>query len=226
MKTTNKDVPASKEAAAGAAIYSKFVLALYDIEVLMFEMPVIFKCPLRAVMNFYNENVTDLHLDVGVGTGYFLDRCSFPGPSPLIHLMDLNRNSLEKTAGRIRRYRPVTHQWNVLEPPLTLDLPVFRSISASNFLHCLPGNLLDKEIVFKNLRPFLAAGGVFFGTTVLGRGVDAGFLYRKMNALYNRSAIFHNSHDTLEDLETVLARNFQSYTVKIVGSIAFFRGVV
>jgi hypothetical protein len=57
-----------------------------------------------------------LHLDVGVGTGYFLDRCTFPVAAPEVHLMDLNPNCLEKTARRIRRYRPVTHRCNVLDP--------------------------------------------------------------------------------------------------------------
>lgn len=44
-KTNGINIPVSKEAAAGAAAYSKFVLSIYDIEVLMFEMRFIFKCP-------------------------------------------------------------------------------------------------------------------------------------------------------------------------------------
>lgn len=170
-RSDKSDIPVSTEAAAGAAIYSKFLLTLYDIEVLMFEMPFIFKCPLRKVMDLYNENVSEVHLDIGVGTGYFLDKCIFPVRNPSVHLMDLNTNSLEKTSERIRRYNPVVHQWNVLEP-LRKELPVFSSISASNFLHCLPGTMADKGTVFKNMKPYLCEGGIFFGTTVLGKGVE------------------------------------------------------
>lgn len=225
MHTSDKSgIPVTKEAAAGAAIYSKFLLALYDIEVLMFEMPVIFKCPLRKVMSLYNENISHSHLDVGVGTGYFLDKCKISAENPNIHLMDLNLNSLEKTSERIKRYNPVAHQWNVLEP-VTIDLSGFNSISASNFLHCLPGTMLDKEIVFKNLVPYLHDGGVFFGSTVLGKGIDAGLLYKKMNSIYNKSAIFCNLNDNMSDLETILDRNFRTYSIQLVGSIALFKGV-
>jgi len=100
-KSNTYSIPVSEEAAAGAAIYSKFLLALYDIEVLMFELPVIFKCPLKKLKDLYSELITSNHLDIGVGTGYFLDKCRFPEENPNIHLMDLNSNSLEKTAKRI-----------------------------------------------------------------------------------------------------------------------------
>ena len=59
----------SEEAAAGAAVYSNFLLSIYDLEVLMFELQYIFKCPLQKVMDFFNANVSGTHLDVGVGTG-------------------------------------------------------------------------------------------------------------------------------------------------------------
>ena len=127
----------SDEAAAGAAVYSNLLLSIYDIEVLMLELRYIFKCPLRRVMDFFNKNISGIHLDVGVGTGYFLHKCKFPVENPVIHLMDLNPNTLIKTAKRIKRYDPVAHQCNVLEP-IKANLPMFDSISAINFLHCLP----------------------------------------------------------------------------------------
>jgi len=213
----------SREVAAGAAVYSKFLLSIYDIEVLMFELPYIFKCPLGAVRDFFNRNISSIHLDVGVGTGYFLDKCKFPVENPTVHLMDLNPNTLEKTSNRIKRYEPVSYQCNVLEP-IQEELPLFDSVSAMNFLHCLPGTMLSKEIAIRNLVPFLNEDGVFFGITVLGEGVDAGFLYRKANAAYNKKAIFSNLHDNVSDLELILSRQFQDYSVNIVGSVAFFTG--
>jgi SAM-dependent methyltransferase len=212
-------VPA--EAAAGAAAYSPFVLAVYDLEVLGFELPFIFKCPSRRILDFYDEHVTDCHLDVGVGTGYFLDKCRFPVERPVVHLMDLSRNSLDKTAGRVRRYLPVVHHCNVLEP-IEGNLPRFGSIGAANFLHCLPGTMLDKEAVFRNLKPLLRPGGVLFGTTVLGQGVDVGPLYRLVNRAYNRAKIFSNLSDGAGELETILARNYARSSVSVVGSMAFF----
>jgi hypothetical protein len=215
--------PASNDAAAGAAAYSPFVLAIYDLEVLGFELPVIFKCSPRKILDLYDEHVSGAHLDVGVGTGYFLDRCRFPVANPVVHLMDLNTNSLRKAADRIRRYRPVMHHWNVLEP-IREELPLFDSIGAANFLHCLPGNMSSKEVVFRNLNPLLREGGVFFGSTVLGRGVNAGPLYRVANRMYNRASIFCNLEDSRDDLEKVLQRNFKRYALNVVGSMALFAG--
>ena len=213
----------SEEAAAGAAVYSNFLLSIYDLEVLMFELQYIFKCPLHKVMDFFNENVSGIHLDVGVGTGYFLDKCNFPVENPTIHLMDLNPNTLRKTSKRINRYEPVPHQCNVLEP-IQADLPLFDSISAINFLHCLPGTMLDKELAIKNLKPFLREGGVLFGITVLGQGVDVGTLYRIANSIYNKKSIFSNLNDNIPDLEAILKNNFKEYSVQTVGSAAFFSG--
>jgi len=223
QRSAGSTIPVTKEAAAGAAVYSKFLLSFYDIEVLLFELPVIFKCPLRKIMDFFNEHVSGRHLEVGVGSGYFLDKCNFPVEKPLVHLLDLNLNSLQKTSQRIRRYHPVAHHWNVLEP-LPEPMPLFNSIAACNFLHCLPGSMLSKERVFQNLKPFLNEGGVFFGVTVLGQGVDAGVFYRIANPLYNRWSVFCNLQDNITDLEQILAANFTKYSTHVVGSVAFFTG--
>lgn len=185
----NGNVPS--EAASGASVYSNLVLAIYDMEVLMFEVPYIFKCPLSKLRSFFNGNVSGVHLDVGVGTGYFLDKCTFPVERPTLHLMDLNPNTLKKASRRIRRYEPVGHQCNVLEP-IQADLPLFDSISMFNLLHCLPGSMLTKEAAIRNLNPFLRDGSVLFGVTVLGQGVDAGILYRRANSIYNKKSIFSN----------------------------------
>lgn len=213
----------SKEVEAGAAVYSNFVLAFYDVEVLMFEIPVIFKCPLCKIKDFFNAHITDKHLDVGVGTGYFLDKGKFPVQNPTIHLIDLNENSLQKTSRRIKRYNPISYLCDVLEP-INEKMPTFNSISAMNFLHCLPGTMLDKEAVISNLKPFLSNSGVFFGVTLLGENVNVGALYRYTNSIYNKKSIFSNLNDNRTDLETILKNNFREYSVEVKGSVALFYG--
>jgi hypothetical protein len=223
-RTVSSTAAISPEAAAGAAVYSRLVLAVYDLEVLKLELPVVFKCSAHEIVRLYDEHVSNRHLDVGVGTGYFLDRCRFPVARPEVHLLDLNPNCLEVTARRIARYAPISHLCNVLEP-IALRLPRFGSIAASNFLHCLPGTMLDKEVVFRNLTPFLRDDGVLFGVTVLGEGVDdIGALYRYVNRVYNRKAIFSNLKDNAADLERILRRHFSDVSVRVVGSLAFFTG--
>src|SRR6266496_5358882 len=134
-------------AVAGAAIYNRGILSVYDLGVLKLSNQWAWRCPSPLILDFYNEHISSNHLDVGVGTGYFLDKCRFPSADPRIALLDLNPNSLHVTAERLRRYRPSTHLANVLEP-LALDLPKFDSLALNYLLHCLPGNLQHKQIVF------------------------------------------------------------------------------
>ena len=113
-----------KQAGAGAAVYSKPVLMIYDLFVLGFSSSVAWRCPSRTLLAFYNQHVSGNHLDVGVGTGYFLDKCSFPTGTPNISLLDLNRNSLQVTAKRLDRYKPKSHVANVLKPDRLGNIPL------------------------------------------------------------------------------------------------------
>jgi hypothetical protein len=105
---------------AGAAVYSRNVLSIYDPFVLGFSSRFAWGSPAGKTVDFYNEHVTGRHLDVGVGTGYFLDNCTFPVSEPVIGLLDMNGNSLGATAERLKRYRPMTFTADVLQP-ITLD---------------------------------------------------------------------------------------------------------
>jgi len=203
MNSKNTNMSVSDEVAAGIATYTKFNLLFYDIIVMLFENHLVWKCPTRKIRNFYKSFISPKHLDVGVGTGYFLDNCGLPIENQIIHLMDLNNNSLEKTSKRIKRYSPVLHRWNILEP-IKIDLPQFDSICISNLLHCLPGNLKNKEIVFANLKPFMKKNSTLFGLTILGKNVKGGVLSKLFNGIYNKQGIFSNADDCLEDLENIL----------------------
>jgi len=217
------DMSSQDSAKAGAAIYSRPLLSVYDFGVIKLSNQFAWQCPSRLILDFYNENISANHLDVGVGTGYFLDKCRFPSSSPRIALLDLNPNSLGMTAERLRRYQPTTHLANILEP-LPLDEPKFDSIALNYLIHCLPGTMKSKAVVFDNLNPWLNPGGVVFGTTILGEGIHPNFLARRLMKLYNAKRIFSNSHDNLTDLEAILSRHFRDYQTKVVGCVAFFAG--
>lgn len=214
-------ITTSKEVAASVSIYTKFVLFFYDPLVMLFENRLVWKCPTGTILDFYNSHVSGKHLDVGVGTGYFLDRCRFPVENPVIHLADLSPHSLAKTAARIRRYRPVTHRWNILDP-ITFELPTFDSICVSNVLHCIPGSMPEKEPVFINLKKFLNPGGTLFGLTILGGMERVGFLYALFNRMYNRIAAFSNRNDSAAGLESIISKHFNEYEITVAGSVAFF----
>src|SRR5579871_5854730 len=96
-------------AQAGAAVYSKRILSVYDVLVLSISNTLAWRCPSARILDFYNHNISANHLDIGVGTGYFLDKCEFPSATPRLALLDLNPNSLSASARRLVRYRPEAH---------------------------------------------------------------------------------------------------------------------
>lgn len=210
---------------AGQAIYTRATLAVYDFIVLGVSNRFIWRCPTRRLLTLYNEHVTANHLDVGVGTGYFLARCRFPSPTPRVALMDLNPNTLEFTARRIARYRPESYRQNVLEP-LPPFGDKFDSIGINYLLHCLPGPLGSKSLVFEHLKALMNPDAVLFGSTLLGGGVKRNGSAKRLMNLYNGRGIFSNQDDDLDGLERALNERFQDVSIEVVGCAALFSGRV
>ena len=205
----------------GVAAYTPLTLAFYDLAVLGFSNSFVWQCPSHVLLDFYNQHISDKHLDIGVGTGYFLDRCRFPSSAPKIALFDLNPHSLAKSAKRLHRYNPSCHMGNVLQP-IDIGMSAFDSISLNYLLHCLPGDLTSKSIVFEHVKLLLRDGGVIFGSTILGEGVRHNPLAKQLMKIYNAEGIFSNLSDRQSDLEAGLKAHFDEYTVHIAGSVALF----
>jgi 2-polyprenyl-3-methyl-5-hydroxy-6-metoxy-1,4-benzoquinol methylase len=197
------------------------MLAFYDLFVLGYLCRFMWKCRSRHLLDLYNQHVTSNHLDVGVGTGYFLDHCRFPTDTPRIALMDLNTNSLDVTSKRLSRYAPVAYRRDVLEP-IAIDTQPFDSVAINGLLHCLPGTMRTKSVVFDHLQPLLNPGGVVFGCTILNKGVKKSRPAQwTMNRL-NRKKVFANLEDDLEDLRAELSHRFQDNDVQVIGCMALF----
>jgi ubiquinone/menaquinone biosynthesis C-methylase UbiE len=208
-------------ARAGSWVYT-YTLPIYDLGVLRLSNSYIWKCSSTHILDFYNMHISAHHLDVGVGSGYFLDACRFPSQTPQLVLADLNPDCLKVTARRIKRYQPRTVIANVLEP---LGLTAaFDSVGINYVLHCLPGTMAEKSIVFANLKQVLKQGGKVFGTTILGQGVEHTAAARALMRYYNSQRLFNNQDDSRVALERILDENFAAYSVDIRGSVAFFVG--
>jgi 2-polyprenyl-3-methyl-5-hydroxy-6-metoxy-1,4-benzoquinol methylase len=212
-----------EQAEAGQAIYTKHVLGAYDFFVLGISNHFVWRCPTRRLLEQYDARVTATHLDVGVGTGYFLDRCQFPSPAPRIALMDLNRNALDFASRRIARYNPEIYLGNVLEP-IPLDAPKFDSVGVNYLLHCLPGSIESKSAVFDHLKALMNPGAVLFGSTLLQGDVPRSWAAKRLMDFYNRKGIFSNERDDVDGLRRALDRRFEAVSVEIVGCAALFSG--
>ena len=214
----------SKEVIAGQAIYSKLFLSVYDLLILGVSNSLIWKCPSKKILQLFNAHASNNHLDVGVGTGYFLDQCNFKKEAR-IGLMDINPNCITVTANRIKRYQLEKYEQNILEPvqsSVRALIKPFDSISLNYLFHCLPGTMTEKAIVFDHVMPLLNKGGTIFGSTILQGDVERSATAKKLMKIYNKKGIFCNEHDTLEELDASLKKRFTSYGIQVEGCVALF----
>ena len=207
----------------GAGVYVRPVLALYDWWVLGLSNHAIWLCPTSCLRRLYDCHSGARHLDVGVGSGYYLDRCQWPTAKPRIVLLDCNQASLRWGARRLARYRPACVCVDVRQAMPFADAS-FDSIGVTYVLHCLPGSIGDNAVVFDRLMPLLRHGGTLFGATVLGRDVRHTLPARALLAVYNRLNVFSNRHDTAQQLAQVLEPRCGAWGVEVIGGVALFWG--
>jgi 2-polyprenyl-3-methyl-5-hydroxy-6-metoxy-1,4-benzoquinol methylase len=206
---------------AGQAVYTPRTLRVYDLVVLGISNRLLWKCPTRRLEAHYNRHVTANHLDVGVGTGYFLDHCRFPSQAPRVALMDLNSDALAFASRRIHRYQPETYCRNILAP-VSVDAGRFDSVGINYLLHCIPGPMESKAVAFDHLKGLMNPDAVLFGSTLLQQGVSRSWLARRLMEVYNRKGIFSNRHDGLDGLAQALNQRFREVSIEVVGCAALF----
>jgi SAM-dependent methyltransferase len=194
-------------------------LAIYDSFVLGFMARVVWRSPTPAVVDRYRRHLGRRHLDVGPGTGYFLDKAGLPTDAK-VTLLDPNPNVLDYASRRLTRLNPTTVEADVLKP-LPLDGP-FDSAALNHVLHCLPGPLSRKAVAIRNVAAVLAQDGVLFGGTVLGSSAQHTPMARATLWAFNRQGSFDNLSDTREGLHEILEQSFQTVEIEVVGSIAHF----
>jgi SAM-dependent methyltransferase len=206
----------------GQRDYTRPLLAVYDAIVLGLAARFVWRCPTTPLVEAYRRHIRDNHLDVGPGTGYFLERSELPDGSR-VTLLDPNRNVLEHASRRLRRRRHLVItavQADVLRP-----LPAmgpFGSAALNLVIHCLPGPLPRKAAAIVNVATVLAPDGVLFGASVLGTSGDQTWLSRRVLGAFNRRGAFDNLDDTEKGLEEILAASFEYVELKTAGSVAIF----
>ena len=213
----------SEQVAAGQAVYTKDTLGFYDFVVLGVSNRFIWKCPTQRLVEHYNKHVTANHLDIGVGTGYFLEHCRFPSRTPRVALMDLNQNTLEFASKRIAHHTPETYPRNVLEP-ISIEAAKFDSVGINYLLHCVPGSIESKAVILDHIKALANPNAVVFGSTLLQGGVSRSWIAKRLMDIYNKKGIFSNEDDNLDGLKRVLSERLKDVSVEAVGSAAVFSG--
>ncbi|KAL4875876.1 hypothetical protein BJY04DRAFT_223620 [Aspergillus karnatakaensis] len=228
--------------------YNPLVLWVYDVFVQILTNTFWWRCPTKSVLvPFFVDNVGPRHMEVGVGTGYFLrakvdhekkraghqfsakyaktNGNTAQWPEKLT-MVDFHSQCLRKAANRIANDTTVSPEFviaNILEPiPLSTE-EKFDSIALMYVLHCIPVPPSTKTKAFENLKQYLADDGVFFGSTVLGKGVRHNILGGFLMWLYNYIGMFGNWDDGKEEILKPLRENFEEVESEVVGTVLLFR---
>lgn len=209
------DDPAYK----GQSEYTPFFLKLYDPVILGFFTRVVWRCPTPVLVERYRRQIRPRHLDVGPGTGYFLERAGLPAGSP-VTILDPNVNVLEHASRRLQALDITAVEADVLNL-LPVDGP-FDSAALHGVIHCLPGPLSRKAAAVANVAAVLAPTGVLFGASILGPSGPHTWLSRRILDANNRRGTFDNLGDTREGLGEILAASFEHVELEMVGSMALF----
>ena len=203
----------------GQADYSRLLLDLYDPIVIRYVSRIVWRISGEPLIDLYRANIRDGHLDVGPGTGYFIERSGLPDGSH-VTIVDPNTNVLRHASMRLRRLDVTAVEADVLKP-----LPVagpFDSAALSLVIHCLPGPLSRKATAVANVAAVLGPTGVLFGASVLGRSGPHTRLAHAVLTAFNRRGAFDNLDDSEEGLREILGASFDHVELKTEGSVAFF----
>lgn len=210
-----------KKISDSAKVYNMTTLKLYDWWVLGISNRFAWRCDTQKyLLPHFLQHVRCRHLDIGVGTGYYLshipDECS-------ISLMDLNADSLNAASGRIGSQRiMVSIQHDVFEPFPEIFHKQYDSVSMFYLLHCLPGTMEKKSYAIKNAVISLRDDGILFGATILGDGVNHNKFGRKLMSIYNKKGIFSNRSDSEKELLRILSIYFRVVHIRVEGCVALF----
>ena len=203
----------------GQAGYNPVLLGIYDAWVLKFMAPTVWKMPVPPVVELYRRHLSSRHLDVGPGTGYFIEKAAPPAGTE-ITLLDPNRHVLEHASRRLESMAPTTVEADVMKP-LPVDGP-FDSAALSFVLHCLRDPMTNKAAAVRNVADVFTPKGVLFGGTVLGAEASHTRPARAFLWAANKQGGFDNLDDTVDGLHEILGASFRDVEVEVVGSAALF----
>lgn len=101
----------------------------------------------------------------------------------------------------------------------------FDSVSMYFLLHCLPGPVNNKTVVFEHVKEVLKEDGVVTGATVLGKGVKDNFFGGLIRRFCVFGGIMSNETDDFESFVGALKANFEVVEVDVIGVVLVFKAM-
>ncbi|KAL8886085.1 MAG: hypothetical protein Q9215_006154 [Flavoplaca cf. flavocitrina] len=221
--------PTSEASARGAAIYSQsWLLVIYDWWVLGIVSTYAWACsvPDYTLPWFRNNVRKGHHLDIGVGTGYYLAKSDLTGVQ--VTLADLNQDALDATKNRLVAEGKVKAEETTcilhdITRPLPASCPKFNSMSLYYLLHCMPGPVPAKTAIFSHLKHNLTPDGVITGASILGKDVRHNLFGRVIMYFGNRGGMFDNRADNSADFDEALREHFHEVETQVRGAIFLWK---
>jgi phospholipid N-methyltransferase len=186
----------------------------YDYFVNNINCKYVWKCDQRYIKKLYANNITNKHLEIGPGTGYFIKKYQFNN----LHLVDINQDILTNSKKNLNNncQNIKIHNQNIFENNNKINEDI-TSIGMSYVLHCVPSNL-DRSL--DNLVENIKANNqvTIFGSTVIPNKKD----FLAMTEIYtlNKLGIFNNINHNKEQLEYIISK--YNGNVKHVGNVLLF----
>ncbi|KAF4337771.1 Methyltransferase [Fusarium beomiforme] len=199
----------------------------------------------RSVFAPYSPTISQRHVDIGVGTGYFPTKAIQDiGRNPknqYLALVDLSEHSLATARKRVLLKHPEVQVDCVLadaaQPlPEPLTGKAFDSASLFLVMHHMPQPTASKSNAITNAKSLLTDDGVLVGCTVLGKQwekTEQGYRVKSEKPLgraasfilgfYNKRGIFDNWQDDPNVLAEALEAEFKEVEANIVAMMFVFR---
>src|SRR6187200_3173552 len=99
----------------GQSGYNAAMLAIYDVGVQKFMTKAVWKIPVAEGVDRYRHHIGHRHLDVGPGTGYFIEE-AYPPRDTEITGLDPNPTVLRHVANRLEERHPIIVEADVMKP--------------------------------------------------------------------------------------------------------------
>ena len=186
----------------------------YDYFVNNINCKYVWKCDQRYIKKLYANNITNKHLEIGPGTGYFIKKYQFNN----LHLVDINQDILNNSKKNLTNncQNIKIHNQNIFENNNKINEDI-TSIGMSYVLHCVPNNL-DRSIdkLVENVQTDNQI--TIFGSTVIPNKKDL----MAMTEIYtlNTLGIFNNINHNKEQLDYIIDK--YNGNINHVGNVLLF----
>ena len=205
-------------------------LNIYDLLVNKINCKYVWKCDQRYIIDNYEKNIKNNHLEIGPGTGYFLKniknikniKTTKTTQNINLALLDINDDTLKFSAKNLQNsFNNIKcFNTNIFEKKPVTILPKINSVGINYVLHCVPGNLEDN---IQSLINNIGQSNInYFGASVVSNKELSTFVAKIELYFLNKFGIFNNKNDNYLNLVKYFEKNNIKYEIKIKGNVVIF----